>query len=58
MDSRIILRMVKKLNQIERKEKSVKEAELELSIQKDSEQKKKAKRERETAWILRGEIPE
>lgn len=40
---------------IEQKEKSVLEAELELSIQKDIEQEeRKAMRERETAWILHG----
>ncbi len=54
MNTRITLKIVKKLNLIEQKEKSVQEAELELSIQKDIEEEKKAKRERETAWILHG----
>jgi hypothetical protein len=49
-----MLKIMKKHNQIEQKEKSVQEAELEPSIQKDIEQERKAKREREIDWILDG----
>ncbi len=54
MDSRLMSQMIKKLNQIEQKEKSIEEAELQLSIQKDIEQEGKSKRERELQWILHG----
>ena len=62
MDSRLMLKIIKQLNQIEQKEKSIEEAELELAIQRDIEQqeerKKKnkmlSKRERELGWILHG----
>lgn len=54
MDTRILLKIVKQLNQVEKREKSVQEAELELSMQKDIEQERKTKREREIAWVLKG----
>jgi hypothetical protein len=51
VDARIILKMVK-LHQIERKEKSVHEAELQFNIQHDIEKEKLTKYERQTRWIL------
>ncbi len=59
MDSRLMLKIIKQLNQIEQKEKSIEEAELQLSIRKDIEQEERkkemmSKRERELEWILHG----
>jgi hypothetical protein len=54
MNNEIILKIVNELSRVDRMKKTIREAELELSIQKDIEQKKKAKRERQTAWILHG----
>jgi hypothetical protein len=55
VDSRLMLKMVRKLREIEQKEKSIEEAELHLSIQRDIEQERKtSKREREVEWILHG----
>jgi hypothetical protein len=59
MNSRLMSRIIKELSQIERKEKTIAEAEIQLAISKDIEADRKRKRERETAWILRGgEMPQ
>lgn len=52
MDTRILIRMVKKLNLIEQKEKSQQEAELQFNIQRDIEKEKLSKYERQTRWML------
>jgi hypothetical protein len=52
MDTRIILKIMKKHNQIEQKEKSVQETELQFNIQLDIEKEKLTKNERQTRWIL------
>ncbi len=53
-----MLKMIKKISQIEKKEKSIEAAELDLNVQKDieceQERKKLSKRERELQWILNG----
>jgi hypothetical protein len=62
MNSRLMSQIVKELNQIERKEKSIKEAEFRLSIQKDLEHQAEIKaretpeerRARENRWIMMG----
>jgi hypothetical protein len=47
-----MLKIMKKHNQIEQKEKSVQEAELQFNIQRDIEKEKLTKHERQTRWIL------
>lgn len=54
-----MIEMIKKISQIEQKEKSIEQNELQLSIQKDLEleeedKRKMSKRERELHWILNG----
>ena len=43
MDSRLMLKMIKELNQIDQKEKSIEDAESQLSIQRDIEQQESKK---------------
>jgi hypothetical protein len=54
MNTPLMSEIIKNLNQIERKEKTVQEAEIQLAISKDIEQEKRSKKERETFWILHG----
>jgi hypothetical protein len=59
-----MLKIVKELNQIEQKDKSVEEAELQFNVQRDIEQEKerrettttanKEKDERDSFWVLYG----
>ena len=50
MDNRILIQMIRKLNLLEQKEKSVQEAELQFSIQRDIEKIQLSKRGRRLGY--------
>jgi hypothetical protein len=59
MDSRIMLKMVKNIDRIEKRQKTIESAIADLNVQVDIEKDKKRKRELETHSILfGGEIPQ
>ncbi len=60
MDKRLLVQMIKKLSEIEQQEKSIQEAELQLSIQRnmEREQERKCQSEKENcSGFCMGEYP-
>jgi hypothetical protein len=52
MDSRIMLKMVKEIKAIEKREKTIEDAIADMNVQTDIERERAARKERQRLWIL------